>query len=153
MKKPGLWDHGVATGGPGQKPDKKKNDRSVRQQYVLWRVNSLISISHQPSLQLGPRLQRVRLAHLRCNPQNMSSLVCHCTECIHTQYAPVRYGWLYIPLFFLLTQYQKLFWKVLKNFSKYREILPKFWEIIWKYFKEKSENFENYCGKFRGIFP
>ncbi len=25
MKKPGLWDLGVATGGPGQKPD-KKND-------------------------------------------------------------------------------------------------------------------------------
>ncbi len=23
-KKPGLWDHGVATGGPGQKPDGKK---------------------------------------------------------------------------------------------------------------------------------
>ncbi len=26
MKKPGLWDGGVSTGGPGQKPDRKKND-------------------------------------------------------------------------------------------------------------------------------
>ncbi len=40
-------------------------------------------------------LQRVRLAYLRCNLQNMTSLVCHCTVCTHTQYAPVRYGWLY----------------------------------------------------------
>ncbi len=41
----------------------------------------------------NPRLlQRVRLAHLRCKPQNMTSLVCHCTECTRTQYAPVRYG-------------------------------------------------------------
>ncbi len=24
MKKPGLWDRGVATGGAGQKPDRKK---------------------------------------------------------------------------------------------------------------------------------
>ncbi len=26
MKKSDLWDRGVATGGPGQKPDRKKND-------------------------------------------------------------------------------------------------------------------------------
>ncbi len=89
----------------------------------------------------------------RCNPQNMTSLVCHCTKCTHTQYSPVRYGWLYIPLLCLLIQYRKLFWEVLKNFAKYREILPMFWEIIWKYLKEKSENFENDCWEFRGIFP
>ncbi len=41
-------------------------------------------------------IQRVRLAHLRCDPQNMTSLVCHCTECTHTQYAPVHYGWLLV---------------------------------------------------------
>ncbi len=29
-------------------------------------------------------LQRVSLAHLRCKPQNMMSLICHCTECTHT---------------------------------------------------------------------
>ncbi len=38
-KKPGLWDHGVATGGPGQKPDWNKMTRSVRQSYGFWRVN------------------------------------------------------------------------------------------------------------------
>ncbi len=50
---------------------------------------------------------------------------------------PVRYGWLYIPLFCLIIQYRKLFWKVLKNFAKYREILPKFWRSNLKIFKRK----------------
>ncbi len=40
-KKPGLWDRGVATGGPGQKPDRKKINRSVRQRYGLWRLKKL----------------------------------------------------------------------------------------------------------------
>ncbi len=41
----------------------------------------------------SPRLlERVRLAYLRCNPQNMTSLICRCTECTHTQYVLVRYG-------------------------------------------------------------
>ncbi len=93
-------------------------------------------------------LQRVRLAYLQCNPQNMTSLVCHCTECIHTQYASVRHGWLYIPLFCLSIQYQKLFWKVLKKFAKYRKILPKILRNNLKYLKEKTKNFENYCGEF-----
>ncbi len=44
---------------------------------------------------------RVRLAHLRCNLQNMTSLVCHCMECTHTQYAPVCY-WLAIHTLVLL---------------------------------------------------
>ncbi len=26
MEKPGLWDRGTVSGGPGQKPDWKKND-------------------------------------------------------------------------------------------------------------------------------
>ncbi len=44
-------------------------------------------------------LQRVWMAHLRCNLQNMTSLVCHCTKCTHTQYAPpVSYGWLQVVL-------------------------------------------------------
>ncbi len=30
-KKPGLWDRGVATDGPGQKSVRKKMTRSVRQ--------------------------------------------------------------------------------------------------------------------------
>ncbi len=38
MKKPGLSDSGVATGRPGQKPDRKKKARSVRQWYGLWWV-------------------------------------------------------------------------------------------------------------------
>ncbi len=38
MKKPGLWNCGVTTSRPGQKPDRKKMTRSVRQQYGLWRV-------------------------------------------------------------------------------------------------------------------
>ncbi len=42
-KKPSLWDRGVATGGPGQKPDRKKMTRSVRQRYGLWRVNKQIT--------------------------------------------------------------------------------------------------------------
>ncbi len=33
-KKPGLWDRGVATGGPGQKPVRKKNDPVC--QTVTW---------------------------------------------------------------------------------------------------------------------
>ncbi len=37
--KPGLWDHGMVTGGPGQKPDWKNMTRSVRQWYGHWRVN------------------------------------------------------------------------------------------------------------------
>ncbi len=37
-KKPGLFDRGVATGGLGQKPDRKKMTQSVRQRYGLWRV-------------------------------------------------------------------------------------------------------------------
>ncbi len=49
MKKTGLWDCGVATGGPGQKPDRKKMTRSVRkkmtqsvrQRYGLWRVDDV----------------------------------------------------------------------------------------------------------------
>ncbi len=108
-------------------------------------------------------IQRVRLAHLRCNPQNISSLVCHCTKCTHTQYTPVCYGWLYIPLFCFLIQDQKLFWKVLKNFTKYRKILPKVLRNILKIFKRKIGkfqellrrisrniflNFEKYSGKF-----
>ncbi len=79
---------------------------------------------------------RVRLAHLRCNLQNMTSLVCHRTECTHTQYVPVFYGWLYIHLFCLLIQYRKLFWKVLRN--------------NLKIFNRKIGKF---CGEFRGIFP
>ncbi len=39
MKKPGLWDLGVATGELGQKPDRKKMTQSVRQWYDLWRVS------------------------------------------------------------------------------------------------------------------
>ncbi len=35
-KKLGLWDRGVATGGPGQKPDWKKMTRSVRQSFGFW---------------------------------------------------------------------------------------------------------------------
>ncbi len=31
----------MATGGPGQKPDRKKMTGSVRQRYGLWRVNKL----------------------------------------------------------------------------------------------------------------
>ncbi len=38
MKKPRLWNRGVATGRPGQKPDRKKITRSVRQWYSLWGV-------------------------------------------------------------------------------------------------------------------
>ncbi len=38
MKKPGLWDHGVTTGGLGQKPDRRKMNWSVRQRYALWWV-------------------------------------------------------------------------------------------------------------------
>ncbi len=40
FKKPGLWDRDVSTGRPGQKPDRKKMTRSVRQRYGLWRVNN-----------------------------------------------------------------------------------------------------------------
>ncbi len=40
-KTPGLWDHGVATGEPGQKPIRKKMTRSVRQWYGLWWVKFL----------------------------------------------------------------------------------------------------------------
>ncbi len=86
-------------------------------------------------------LQRVRLAHLRCNAQNMTSLVRHCTECTNTQYPPVCYGWLYIPLFYLWIQYGKLFWKVLKNFAKYREILLKVLRNNLKIFKRKIRKF------------
>ncbi len=93
-------------------------------------------------VQANPRLlPRVRLAHLRCSPQNMTSLVCHCTKCTHTQYAAVRYGWLYIPSFCLLIQYRKLFWKVLKNFAKYWEILPKVLRNNLKIFKRKLGKF------------
>ncbi len=104
-----------------------------------------------------PRLlQRVRLVHLWCNPQNMTSLVCHYTECTHTQYAPVHYGWLYIPLFGLLLQYRKLLWKVLINFAEYQEMLPKVLRNNLKIFKRKigkisrniSKNFENYIEKY-----
>ncbi len=112
----------------------------------LWGVVTLILISS------SRLLQRVKLAHLRCNPQYIMWLVCHCTECTHTQYAPVRYSWLYIPLFCLLIQYQKLFLKILKNFVMYREYYQKFWEIISKYLKEKLENFENCCGEFPEYF-
>ncbi len=43
---------------------------------------------------LGPRLlQGVRLARLRCTPQNMKSLVCHCTEC-----NPIRSGKLWLAI-------------------------------------------------------
>ncbi len=42
MKKPGLWDRSVATGGPGQKPDRKKMTRSVRQRYGLWWVKKVL---------------------------------------------------------------------------------------------------------------
>ncbi len=42
------------------------------------------------------------------------------------------------------------FEKILLSMEKYYQ---KFWKIIWKYLKEKSENFENHCGEFRGIFP
>ncbi len=94
-------------------------------------------------------LQRVRLAHLRRNLQNMTSLVCHCAKCTHTQqtqYAPVRYDWLwlYMPLFCLLIQYRKLFWKVLKNFAKYREMLPKVLRNNLKIFKRKIRKFREY---------
>ncbi len=37
-KTPGLWDRGVATGEPDQKPDGKKMTRSVGQGYGLWWV-------------------------------------------------------------------------------------------------------------------
>ncbi len=47
MKKPGLWDRGVATGGPGQKPDRKKMIRSVRQRYGLWRVKIIVKYESQ----------------------------------------------------------------------------------------------------------
>ncbi len=36
-------------------------------------------------------ITKSKVAHLWCNPQNMTSLVCHSTECTHTQYAPVCY--------------------------------------------------------------
>ncbi len=35
IKNPRLSDCGVATGGPGQKPDRKKMTQSVRQRYGL----------------------------------------------------------------------------------------------------------------------
>ncbi len=102
---------------------------------------------------ISPRLlQRVRLDHLRCNLQNMTSLVCHCTKCAHTQYVSVRYDWLYILLFCLLIQYQKLFWKVLKNFAKYPEILPKCFKNNLKIFRRKIGKFLNYCGEFEEYF-
>ncbi len=40
QKKPSLWDRGMATGGPGQKPDRKKMTWSVRQSYGLWQVKT-----------------------------------------------------------------------------------------------------------------
>ncbi len=55
----------------------------------------------------------------------------------HTQYTPVRYGWLYVPLFCLLILQRKLLWKFLKNFAKYREILPKVLKNNLKIFKRK----------------
>ncbi len=61
-------------------------------------------------------LQRVRLTHLRCNLQNMTSLVCHCTICTHTQYAPVRYGWLYI-LVLLINTISKIILESFENKS------------------------------------
>ncbi len=39
MKKPGLWDLVMVTGGPGQKPNWKKMTQSVRQWYGHWWVN------------------------------------------------------------------------------------------------------------------
>ncbi len=43
-KNPGMWDRGVATGGPGQKPDRKKMTRSVRQSYGFWKVNTMVGL-------------------------------------------------------------------------------------------------------------
>ncbi len=45
MKKPGLWDPCVATGGPGQKLVRKKKTRSVKQWYGLWLVNKHVLFS------------------------------------------------------------------------------------------------------------
>ncbi len=45
MKKPGLWDRGVAIGEPGQEPDRKKMTRSVRQRYGLgWLKSSVYNL-------------------------------------------------------------------------------------------------------------
>ncbi len=56
----------------------------------------------------------------------------------------VRYGCLYIPFFYLLIQYRKLFWKVLKNSAEYREILPKVLRINLKIFKRKIGTFREF---------
>ncbi len=40
LKKPGLWDRGMVTGGPGQKHDWKIMAPSVRQWYGHWRVKN-----------------------------------------------------------------------------------------------------------------
>ncbi len=72
---------------------------------------------------------------LRCNLQNMSSLVCHCTECTHTH--PVRSCTLWLAihtLVLLVNTKSKITWKVLRN--------------NLKIFKRKSENFEEYFLKF-----
>ncbi len=37
MKETSLWDRGMVTGGPGQKPDRKKMTQSIRQWYGHWR--------------------------------------------------------------------------------------------------------------------
>ncbi len=51
-KQPGLWDYSMVTGGPGQKPDRKKMTRFVRQWYGHWRVKNNFSLIH---FEISPR--------------------------------------------------------------------------------------------------
>ncbi len=128
---PRFWLYGIFM---FQKPYKSGISRTSGN---AARASTVLSVLH-----LHPRLlQRVRLGHLRCNSQNMTSLVCHSNKCTRTQYALLRCGWLCIRLFCLLIQYRKLFWKVLKNFAKYREILPKISRNNLKIFKRKIGKF------------
>ncbi len=69
---------------------------------------------------------------------------------------PIRSSMLWLPIYtlvLLVNAISKLYWKVLKNFAKYREILLKLLRNNLKYLREKSKNLKNYCGEFRGIFP
>ncbi len=69
---------------------------------------------------------------------------------------PIRSNTLWLAthtLVLLVNTISKIILKSLKNFAKYPEILPKVLRNNLKIFKEKSKNFENYCGEFRGIFP
>ncbi len=73
------------------------------------------------------------------------------------QYVPVRCDWPYIPLFCLLIQYRKLFWKVLRNnlkifkrkIGKFRELLQRIRGIFPKILRIILKNIENHFKQFR----